>query len=417
MGVADASGPKQSFASRSLGLATLLALSIGAATAATAADKTVRIGVLNDMSGVYSDFQGPGSVISAQMAVEDFGGKVAGMPIEVLAGDHQNKPDVGASIAQRWFDSDGVDVIVDVPNSAVAFAVSNIVRQRNKVLLGSGAGSAELTGKFCSPNTVHWTYDTWAQGHGLGRALVGQGLKKWFFITSDYAFGQDLEHSASEEVVKDGGTVIGGVRHPLGTSDFSSFLLQAQSSGADIVAFANAGGDFTTSVKQAVEFGLPQHQKLTGLILNTNNVPALGIETAQGLFALNPFYWDTNEATRAWAKRWAARHPKGNMPNDMQAGVYSAILHYLKAVEKVGSATDGKAVVDAMKAMPTDDILFGKGRIREDGRTLHPMYLFQVKTPAESTGKWDVYKLVSTVPADQAFRPMADGNCPLVKTH
>lgn len=394
---------------------TLLGLVCFSATCVNAGEKTVRIGVLNDMSSVYADYQGPGSVISAKMAVEDFGGKVAGMPIEVVTGDHQNKPDVGKNIAQKWYDEDGVDVIADVPNSAVALAVSYLTRERNKVMLASGAGTSELTGKQCSPNTVQWTYDTWAQGHGIARALVKRGLKRWFFVTSDYAFGYDLEQNASAEVVKLGGTVLGAVRHPLGASDFGSYLLQAQSSGADVVAFANAGGDFTTSIKQAVEFGLPAHQTLTGLILDTNNVPALGIQTAQGLFALNSFYWDMNEGTRAWAKRWAARHPQHNMPNDMQAGVYAEVLHYLKAVAKLGSASDGRAVVEAMKAMPTEDPLFGKGSIREDGRKLHPMYLFQVKTPAESTGKWDVYKLIATVPADEAFRPLSEGNCPFVK--
>jgi branched-chain amino acid transport system substrate-binding protein len=393
----------------------LLGLVYLSASCADAGDKAVRIGVLNDMSSVYADFQGPGSVISAQLAVEDFGGSVAGKPIDVVAGDHQNKPDVGKSVAQKWYDEDGVDAIADLPNSAVALAVSYLTRERNKVLLGSGAGTSELTGKQCSPNTVHWTYDTWAQGHGIARALVERGLKRWFFVTSDYAFGHDLEQNASSEVVKQGGAVLGAVRHPLGTADFSSFLLQAQASGADVVAFANAGGDFTTSIKQAAEFGLPAHQKLTGLILNTNNVPALGIQTAQGLFALNSFYWDMNDGTRAWAKRWAERHPQHNMPNDMQAGVYAAVLHYLKAVAKLGSASDGKAVAEAMKALPTDDTLFGKGRIREDGRKLHPMYLFQVKSPAESTGKWDVFRLISTVPADQAFRPLTEGNCPLAK--
>lgn len=398
------------------GARMLLGLIFLSTTCANAGDKAIRIGVLNDMSSVYSDFQGPGSVISAQMAAEDFGGTVAGKPIEIVAGDHQNKPDVGKALAQKWYDEEGVDAVVDLPNSAVALAVSYLTRERNRVLLGSGAGTSDLTGKQCSPNTVHWTYDTWAQGHGIARALVERGLKRWFFVTADYTFGHDLEKNASDEVVKQGGTVLGAVRAPLGTPDFSSFLLQAQASGADVVAFANAGGDFTTSVKQAMEFGLPAHQKLTGLILNTNNVPALGIQTAQGLFALNSFYWDMNDSTRAWAKRWAERHPQHNMPNDMQAGVYAAVLHYLKAVAKLGSASDGKAVVAAMKAMPTDDPLFGKGRIREDGRKLHPMYLFEVKTPAESTGKWDVYKLVSTVPADQAFRPLSEGNCPLVKS-
>jgi branched-chain amino acid transport system substrate-binding protein len=366
------------------------------------------------MSSVYADFQGRGSVLSAQLAVEDFGMKAAGRTVEVVSADHQNKADVGAAIARKWLDG-GVDVIVDVPNSAVALAVNGIVREQNKVFIGSGAGTADLTGPHCSPNTVHWTYDTWAQGHGVARALVGQGLKRWFFVTSDYAFGHDLEKQASEEVARNGGTVLGAVRHPLGTNDFSSFLVQAQSSGADVVAFANAGGDLTNAVKQSVEFGLSSRQKLTGLILNINNVPALGLQSAQGLFALNSFYWNMNDGARTWAKRWSERHPQHNMPNDMQAGVYASLLHYLKAVEKVGDPNDGKAVVAAMKAMPTDDPLFGTGRIREDGRKLHPMYLFQVKTPAESKGMWDVYKVVSTVPAEQAFRPLAEGGCPMAK--
>jgi branched-chain amino acid transport system substrate-binding protein len=381
---------------------------------AGAAGGVVRVGVLNDISSVYADFQGPGSVISAEMAAEDYGGKAGGKTIEIVSADHQNKPDVGAAIARKWFDAEGVDMIADIPNSAVALAVSEIARARNKVFIGSGAGTSDLTGPKCSPNTVHWTYDTWAQGHGIGRALVEHGAKKWFFVTADYAFGHDLEKRASEAVVEGGGTVIGAVRHPLGTADFSSFLLQAQASGADVVAFANAGGDFTNAVKQAVEFGLPKTQKLTGLILDVNNVVALGLPTAQGLFALDPFYWDMNEATRAWSKRWAERHPQHHMPNDMQAGVYASLLHYFKAVDKLGSAEDGKAVVAAMKAMPTDDPLFGKGTIREDGRKLHPMYLFEVKTPAESKSTWDVYKLVGTIPADKAFRPMKDGGCPLV---
>jgi branched-chain amino acid transport system substrate-binding protein len=384
---------------------------------ARSAEGTIRVGVLNDMSSVYADFQGRGSVIAAQMAAEDAGGRAGGKPLEVVSADHQNKPDVGAAIAQKWFDAEGVDIIVDVPNSAVALAVSEIARARNKVFIGSGAGTADLTGAKCSPNTVHWTYDTWAQGHGIGQALVERGAKTWFFITSDYAFGHDLEKRASEAVVEGGGTVVGAVRHPLGTSDFSSFLLQAQASGAEVVAFANAGGDFTNAVKQAVEFGLPARQKLTGLILDVNNVVALGLDTAQGLYALDPFYWDLNAATRAWSTRWAARHPQHNLPNDMQAGVYAALRHYFKAVDRVGgaaAAADGKAVVAAMKAMPTDDPLFGQGSIREDGRKLHPMHLFEVKRPAESTSAWDVYKLVATVPAEQAFRPLKDGGCPLV---
>jgi branched-chain amino acid transport system substrate-binding protein len=374
----------------------------------------VRIGVLNDMSGVYSDDQGPGSLLAAQMAVEDFGGSVAGQKIEVISGDHQNKTDIGAQIARRWIDAEGVGMIVDIPNSAIALAVGDIVRDRNKVMIGSGAGTSALTGPRCSPNTVHWTYDTWAYGHGLARAVTQQGVKSVFFITADYAFGQDLEKQFSDEAVKSGVKILGSVRHPIGNSDFSSLLVQAQSSGADAVAFANAGGDTTNSLKQAGEFKLAEHQKLLALIMGQNNVRALGLAAAQGTMLIVPFYWDMNEATRAFAHRFEARHPKHLMPNDMHAGVYAATLHYLKAVAKVGGAADGKAVVAAMKAMPTDDPLFGEGLIRADGRKIHPMYLFQVKAPSESKGPWDFYKLVATIPAEQAFRPLAEGGCPLV---
>jgi branched-chain amino acid transport system substrate-binding protein len=378
------------------------------------AQEPIRIGVLNDQSSVYADFQGKGSVLAAQMAVEDYGGKAARSSIEVVTADHQNKPDVGSVIARKWLDQGGVDVILDVPNSAVALAVSEIVRQKNKVLIGSGAGTSELTGSKCSPNTVHWTYDTWAYGHSLAKAVVQRGGRSWFFITADYAFGHDLERQATEQLARDGGKVVGGVRTPLGTPDFSSFLLQAQSSGAQVVALAVAGGDTTNSLKQAAEFGLPAKQSMVSLIFTLNNVPALGLKASQGVLTVNPFYWDMNEDTRAFSRRFQKRAHNGAMPNDMQAGVYAAVLHYLKAVDKVGAAADGRAVVAAMKAMPTDDPLFGKGRIREDGRKLHPMYLLQVKSPEESRGDWDFYKVISTIPADQAFRPMSEGNCPLV---
>jgi branched-chain amino acid transport system substrate-binding protein len=377
-------------------------------------DGTIRIGVMNDMSSVYSDFQGPGSVIAAQMAVEDFGGKAAGRKLEVVFADHQNKPDVGAAIARKWLEAEGVDVIVDLPNSAVAFAVGDVVRQQNKVMIGSGAGSALLTGERCSPNTVHWTYDTWSFGHALARAVMQRGSKSFFFVTADYAFGHDLEKQATDQILKDGGKVLGSARHPIGTADFASLLLQAQASGADVVGFANAGGDTTNSLKQAAEFGLATRQKVVSLIFGINNVPALGLPASQGILLVNPFYWDMNEGTRAWSKRFAERHAKRNIPNDMQAGVYAGVLHYLKAVDKVGGAADGKAVVAAMKALPTDDPLFGKGTIREDGRKLHPMYLMQVKTPEESKAPWDYLKILATIEADQAFRPLAEGNCPLV---
>jgi branched-chain amino acid transport system substrate-binding protein len=374
----------------------------------------VRIGVLNDMSSVYADFQGPGSVVAAQLAVEDFA-KTSKLKVEVISADHQNKPDIGAGIARRWFDVEGVDMIIDLPNSAVALAVSDIAREKNKVVIGSGAGTAALTGARCSPNFVHWTYDTWAFGHGLARGVLAQGGKTWFFITADYAFGQDLEKQATDEVIASGGKVVGGVRHPLGTNDFSSFILQAQSSKADVVALANAGGDTVNTIKQANDFKLTAHQKVVALIFDLQSVPAIGLQTAQGLTALNAWYWDLNDETRAWSKRYQERHPKKMMPNHMQAGVYSGVLHYLKAVDKVGSPADGRAVVAAMKAMPTDDPVYGKGVIREDGRKIHPLYLLQVKSPAESKSEWDVFKVVDTIPADKAFRPLNEGGCPLVK--
>ncbi|HRO60809.1 MAG TPA: ABC transporter substrate-binding protein [Burkholderiaceae bacterium] len=374
------------------------------------AQTLVRIGVLN----VYSDFQGPGSVLAAQMAAEDFA-KDGKLKVEVVSADHQNKADVGAGITRSWIDTDNVHAIVDLPNSAVALAANQIVRDKNRVLLASGAGSAAMTGAQCSPNTVHWTYDTWAYGHSLGRAVHDQGGKSWYFITADYAFGHDLEKQATDEVVAQGGKVLGAVRHPLGALDFSSFLLQAQASKADVVAFANAGGDLTNALKQAAEFGLGKDQKLVGLIFGITNVPGLGLQASSGLMSVAPFYWDLNDGTRAWAKRFQARHPKKMMPNDMHAGVYASIMHYLKAVEKVGDPTSGTAVVETMKATPTDDPLFGQGTIRADGRKLHPMYLLQVKTPQESSGEWDYMKVLATIPGEQAFRPMADGGCPLVK--
>jgi branched-chain amino acid transport system substrate-binding protein len=332
----------------------------------------------------------------------------------VISGDHQNKPDIGAQIARGWFDNEGVGAVFDLPNSAVALAVGDIARDRNRVMIGSGAGSSVITGPKCTPNTVHWTYDTWAYGHGLARAVINQGVKSVYFITADYAFGHDLEAQFTDQAKKSGTTILGSARHPIGASDFSSLLVQAQSSNADAVAFANAGGDTTNSLKQAGEFGLAKKQKLLALIMGQNNVRALGLAASQGTMLIVPYYWDMNDATRAFAKRFQARHAKKLMPNDMHAGVYASVLHYLKAVDKVGGASDGKAVVAAMKAMPTDDPLFGKGTIRADGRKIHPMYLFQVKAPAESKGEWDYFKLVSTIPAEDAFRPLKEGGCPLV---
>jgi branched-chain amino acid transport system substrate-binding protein len=379
------------------------------------AQEKVRIGILNDQSGVFATYQGIGSVIAAQMAVEDYGGKTSGRPVEVISADHQNKVDVGVGVARRWYENESIDAIFDLPNSAIALAVAAMSEQKNKVFVGSGAGTALLTGAKCTPNTVHWTYDTYAYGHGLGKAVVAQGGRKWFFITVDYAFGADLEKQAMEAVKAAGGEVVGAVRHPLGTADYASFLLQAQVSGADVVGFANAGDDTITSMKQAAEFGLTKTKRLVGLILGINGLPALTLQAAQGAQIMNPFYWDLNEGTRSFAKRFSERHPQKNYPNDMQAGVYASVLQYLKAVDKVGGATDGKAVVAAMKAIPTDDPLFGKGYIRADGRKIHPMYLLEVKKPDESKSKWDLLKVVATIPGEDAFRPEKDGGCPLSK--
>ncbi len=396
-------------------IATLFALTLFTAVNTSAyaeMDGKIRIGVLNDMSSVYADFQGPGSVVAAKLAAEDFM-RNSKLKVEIVSADHQNKADVGAAIARRWIDTDGVDMIVDLPNSAVALAVADIARDKNKVMIGSGAGTALLTGEKCSPNTVHWTYDTWALGHGVARGVLAQGGKSWFFVTADYAFGQDLEKQASEEIITEGGKMLGSVRHPLNTSDFASFLLQAQASNAEVVALANAGGDTVNAIKQAAEFGLGQKQKIVALIFDLQGVTSLGLPAAQGLIAMNAFYWDMNDTTRTWSKRYQELEPKKGMPNHMQAGVYSGVLQYLNAVEKVGSAADGRAVVAAMKSMSIDDPLFGKVTIRADGRAIHPMYLLQVKAPSESKSKWDVFKMIGTISADKAFRPLGEGGCPL----
>lgn len=375
---------------------------------------SVKIGVLNDQSTVYSDSQGIGSVIAAQFAVDDYAAKL-GVKAEVLSADHQNKVDIGASLARNWYDVQGVDMIIDVPNSAVALAVNTLARDLNKVLIGSGAGTAELTGKSCTPNTIHWTYDTWELGHGFAKAVFARGGKKWFFISADYTFGKELEGNAADEVAALGGQVLGSVRAPIGNADFSSFLLRAQASGADTIAFANAGGDLSNSLKQAAEFGLVGKVRMPGFVFQINNVQALGLRSSQGVLALMPFYWDQDEASRAFAKRFQERHPRKIMPNDMQAGVYAATVHYLKAVAAVKDGHDGRAVVAKMKEMPTSDPLFGEGTIRIDGRKIYPVHLYETKTPAESKGDWDFFKLISTVPADQAFRPLNQGGCSLVK--
>jgi branched-chain amino acid transport system substrate-binding protein len=331
----------------------------------------------------------------------------------VISGDHQNKADIGSSLARQWFDTQGVEAIVDLPNSAVALAVNQVVKDKNKAFIASGAGTAELTGAQCTPNTVAWTYDTWELGHALGRAVVGQGKRSWFFIAANYAFGHDLQKQASEAVIQDGGKVLGSVDAPLGTADFSSYLIQAQSSHAEVLAFANAGDDLTNSVKQAEEFGIKNQMALVGFVLTIQNIPALTLKAAQGLLTVNAWYWDLNDATRNWARRFEQRFPKHQKPNDMQAGVYSSILAYLKAVDKVGKVDDGKAVIATMKASPAEDPVYGKVTIRPDGRAMHPVYLLQAKAPQESREPWDYFKIVSTIPAERAFRPLEQGHCPL----
>jgi branched-chain amino acid transport system substrate-binding protein len=390
------------------------ALALAPRFANAQAAKPLKIGIMNDMSSVYADYQGIGSVVSARLALDDYSAKL-GVPVEIVFADHQNKPDIGAGIARDWIDNQNVDVIMDLPNSAVALAVLGVADQKNKAVIGSGAGSSIMTGPKCSRNFIHWTYDTYALGTGLGKALVAQGAKSWFFVTADYAFGKDLEANCAAAVEASGGKVLGEVRHPLNNPDFSSFLLQAQASGADVVAFANAGGDLNNSFKQAAEFGLAQKQRLAGLILNVTNIPALGLAAVQNSTICTGFYWDMNDGTRAFAKRFQAAHPTKMMPNDMHAGMYSATAHLIKAMAVLQSAADGVKLIDQMKAMPTDDPLFGKGSIRVDGRKLHPMYLLATKTLAESKGDWDYFKVLATIRPEDAWRPLEKGGCPFVK--
>jgi len=383
-------------------------------TAAQAEDISVKIGVLTDFSGLYTDDTGLGSLAAAKMAVQDFNPAAHGMKVEIVSADHQNKPDLGSSIARQWFDVDHVDAIVDVPTSSVALAVNEVVREKNKVFLVSGAAISDLTGPKCSPNTVHWTYDTWMLANSTGKALVKSGGDTWFFLTADYAFGHALERDTAAVVKANGGQVLGAVAHPLSNQDFSSFLLQAQASKAKIIGLANAGGDTINAIKQGAEFGIQARgQHFAALLFYVADVEALGLKVAQGLVLTETFYWDMNDGTRAWAKRWQAERP-GKFPNMNQAGSYAATLHYLKAVAALKSTTDGKAVIAKMKEIPTDDPLFGKGYIRADGRKIHPAYLFEVKSPEESKYPGDLYKLRATIPAEEAFRPLKDGNCPMV---
>jgi branched-chain amino acid transport system substrate-binding protein len=396
-----------------LAAAALAALGTVAAQAQVS-DGVIKIGVMNDMSGLYADVSGPGAVVAAKMAVEDFGAAKKGMKVEVVSADHQNKPDVGSTIARTWYDTDKVDVIVDVPTSSVALAVNQITKDKGKAFLGSGPASSDLTGKACSPNFVHWTYDTWMLANGTGSAIVKTGGDSWFFLTADYAFGHALERDTAAAVTKGGGKVVGAVRHPFPGQDFSSFLLQAQASKAKIIGLANAGGDTINSIKQAAEFGIVKGgQNLAGMLMFLTDVHSLGLNTAQGLIFTTTFYWDLNDQTRAWTKRFVAGN-NGKYPTMVHAGVYASVLHYLKAAE-AAKTDDGTKVVAQMKAMPTDDPLFGKGTIRADGRKLHPAYLVEVKKPSESKGPYDYLKVRATIPADQAFRPLADGGCPLVK--
>ncbi|ODT15740.1 MAG: ABC transporter permease [Kaistia sp. SCN 65-12] len=393
---------------------TTTALAALMASPALAQQITVRAGVLNDRSGVYADLSGEGSVIAARMAVEDFKAAEKGIKIEIVSADHQNKPDVGSTIARQWYDQDGVDLILDVPTSSAALAVSQITKEKSKIFINSGAGTSDLTGKACSPNTIHWTYDTYAVAQGTGGAMVKAGGDTWFFVTADYAFGHSLERDTAAVVQKAGGKVLGAVRTPFPGSDFSSFLLQAQASKAKVIGLANAGGDLINSVKQASEFGITQGgQKLAGLLTFISDVHSLGLQAAQGLVLTESFYWDRDDQTRAWSERFAKLHG-GKKPTMVHAGVYSGLIHYLKAVEATKSK-DAATVMAKMKGMPTDDPLFGKGSIRPNGRKIHDMYLYEVKKPAESKGPWDYYKQISILPAEQAFQPLAETGCPLVK--
>src|SRR5689334_4731843 len=399
---------------KALAAAAALALAAGP-TQAQISGNVVKLGVLNDQSGLYADLGGQGSVLAAKMAIEDFKAKEKGLNVEVIFADHQNKPDVGSQIASRWYDTEGVDAIVDVPTSSVALVVNEVARQKNKVFIDSGAASSDLTGSKCSPYTVHFTYDTWMLANGTGKAIVKTGGKTWFFITADYAFGHALERDTSAVVKANGGQVVGDVKVPLNTQDFSSFLLQAQASKAQIIGLANAGGDTINSVKQAAEFGIVKGgQNLAGLLVFLTDVHGIGLDKAQGLILTETFYWDLNDQTRAWSKRFAALNG-GKYPTMVHAGVYAGVLHYLKAVAALKADEPGLKVVDEMKKLPTDDPLFGKGTIRADGRKIHNAYLFEVKKPSESKGPYDYYKLRATIPAAEAFRPLKDGGCSLVK--
>ena len=398
-----------------LSLAAVAACAFAGSAHAQISDGIVKIGVLNDMSGLYSDITGPGSVTAARMAVEDYiKATKSTIKVEIVSADHQNKPDVGSNVARQWYDTDKVDMIADVPTSSVGLAIAKLSADKGKLHVNSGSATADLSGKACNANTIHWAYDTWMLANGTGKAIVKSGGDTWFFLTADYAFGQALERDTEAVVVKNGGKVVGKVRTPFPTQDFSSFLLQAQASKAKIIGLANAGGDTTNSIKQAAEFGITKGgQSLAGLLVFLPDVHSLGLNIAQGLQLTETFYWDLNDNTRAFTKRFAAANG-GKHPSMVHAGVYSSVIHYLKAVD-AAKTDDGTKVTAKMKELPTDDPLFGKGTVRADGRKIHPAYLFQVKKPSESKGPYDYYNLVATIPANEAFRPLAESECPLVK--
>jgi branched-chain amino acid transport system substrate-binding protein len=394
-------------------LVTAAMLSFVTSASAEISNGTVKIGVLTDMSGPYADNVGAGSVLAAKMAVEDFGGKVAGMPVEVISADHQNKADIGLALVRKWYDTEGVDTITEVVSSGVALAVQQLSREKDKVFLATGPGTPDLTGKACSPNGVHWAYDNYALANVATAPLVQKGLKSWYFLTADYSFGQALEAEASKVVLANGGKVLGSSKHPLNSSDFSSFLLQAQASKAQVVGLANAGSDMMTALKQANEFGLTSGgQSMAALLVNLPDIHALGLASAKDLIFADSFYWDANDKTRAWSKRFMERF-NGKAPGSLQAAVYGALTHYLKAVEATKSDV-GSVVVPEMKKLPINDFYTTNASIREDGRVIRDMYLLQVKDPKESKYPWDYYKILDTVPGDKAFRPLKDGNCPLV---
>src|ERR1700720_3409786 len=395
---------------RILAMAALAALLLGASAQA---QTKVKIGVLSDMSSLYSDIGGAGSVAAAKLAIADFTANNKDVKVDLISADHQNKPDVGSSIANQWYDVDKVDLIVDTPNSGVALAVSEVTRQKNKVFIVSGAAASDLTGPKCNANTIHWTYDTWMLANGTGKALVKTGGDTWFFLTSDYAFGYALEGDTAAAVEKAGGKVLGRARHPLNNNDFSSFLLQAQSSKAKVVGLANAGGDTINAIKQAAEFGIVKGgQSLSPLLVFVTDIDSVGLETAQGLLLAEAFYWDLNDDTRAFSKRFMDRMKR--VPTSAQAGVYSSVRHYLQAVKAAGT-TDPAAVMKIMKDTPINDVFAKNGRIRQDGRMVHDMYLFEVKKPSESRGRWDDYKLLATIPGNEAFQSLEASRCPLVK--